>query len=163
MRRLRLAVAFVALCAALDAMLAFSAQPPDTRVQGHAVLARRGSLGANDYVATNVAPCSSAYIMHAPTDGRLRDRAVNTVSVDTTNAVFALPGRRTAEGYARAFIVAVNSTTNAVLSFTGANGIYSPDGGGPVRVEPGRTMFSFIEIGANEYLLETRDLGEVVQ
>ena len=160
---MRRVVFLAAVAALLCVVAAFAASLPDSRVQGHAVLARRGSLGADDYVATNVTACSSAYVMHAPTDGRLRDRAVNVVSVDSTNAVFAVPGRRTVAGFARGFLVSVVAATNAVVRFEGANGIYSSDATVEFRIPPGRSMFSFIEIGDNEYLAAWRELTEIRQ
>ena len=50
-----------ALIAALAVFgIVFAASRPDVVVKPNAIYARRGSLGANDYVATNVAPCASA-------------------------------------------------------------------------------------------------------
>ena len=43
--------------------------------------ARRGALGPDDYVVTNVPPITSSYVMNEVKYGKLRDRAVNTATV----------------------------------------------------------------------------------
>ena len=148
-----------ALIAALAAFGAvFAASRPDVLVKPNAIYARRGSLGANDYVATNVASCVSAYAIREVRDGRLHDRAVNVATVDGAEAEFALPSRRTVAGFARGLIVSATASTNAVVRFTGANSLYRSDGGDTLSVEPGLNVFSFIEIGDGDYIVEVRPL-----
>lgn len=136
----------------------FATSKPDVVVKPNAVYARRGSLGSNDYVATNVAPCVSAYAIREVRDGRLRDRAVNVATVDGAGAEFALPARRTVAGFARGLIVSVTASTNAVIRFTGANSLYRSDDEDTLSVEPGLNVFSFIEIGDGDYIVEVRSL-----
>lgn len=149
----------------LSAMLALTATAvfavPDVVVKSNAVYARRGSLGANDYVATNVAPCVSAYAIRNVRDGQLHDRSVNIVTVEGTEAEFALPSRRTVAGFARGLIVSVAASTNAVIRITGADALYRSDGGDSLEVEPGLNVFSFIEIGDKVYLVEVRPLVQI--
>jgi len=150
-------ILFAALAA--TATVVFAA--PDVVVKPNAVYARRGSLGANDYVATNVAPCVSAYAIREVRDGQLHDRAVNMVTVEGTESEFALPFRRTVAGFARGLLVSVTATTNATVRFTGATALYRCDGGGPLTVEPGLNAFSLIEIGDKVYLVEVRPLIQI--
>ena len=146
-----------ALIAALAAFgSVFAASRPNVVVKPNAIYARRGSLGANDYVATNVAPCASAYAIREVRDGRLHDRAVNVATVDGTEAEFALPSRRTVAGFARGLIVSVTASTSAVVRFTGANSLYRSDGEDTLSVKPGLNVFSFIEIGDGDYIVEVR-------
>lgn len=154
MRRAALLAAFAALAAAASAAT-------DVIVRPNAVYARRGALGANDYVATNVAPCVSAYAIREVRDGRLHDRAVNIVTVGGTEAEFALPSRRTVAGFARALVVCATAETNAAVRFTGANALYRSDGADTLELEPGLNVFSFIEIGNEAYLVEVRPLVQV--
>ena len=152
----------VVLLAAVTALgAAFAASRPDVVVKPNAVYARRGALGSNDYVVTNVAPCVSAYAIRDIRDGRLRDRAVNMVSVEGTEAEFALPARRTVAGFARGLIMSVTASTNATIRITGANALYRSDGGDTLEVEPGLNVFSFVEIGNGVYLVEVRPLTQI--
>ena len=155
MRKVALFVALAALGAA------FAAPRPDVIVKPNAVYARRGALGSNDYVATNVAPCVSAYAIRDVRDSQLHDRAVNMVSVDGAEAEFALPSRRTVAGFARGLIVSVTASTNATVRITGANALYRSDGGDALEVERGLNVFSLVEIGNGVYLVEVRPLTQI--
>ena len=96
----------ILLLAALAAFSGVSAASlPDTVTRDGVAYARRGSLGANAYVATNVVVSPPAYQLSRVAEMKLRDRCVNYASVAGTNAVFALPGRKTTAGCARAFIL----------------------------------------------------------
>ena len=154
-----------AILAALTALgaaaFAFAAKPPDTVTTSAAAYARRGSLGANDYVATNVAPCKSAYRILRVTDGRLRDRAVNVVTV-TNDVTFTTPSRRLVVGYARSFCVSISveAEGDCRLSLDGAAKVYTPDGAGDFSFAPGKHVMQLLEIGDNEYMAETRELIE---
>ena len=113
---LAVTLALMFLCAAKGAPL------PDTVTRDKVTYARRGSLGADSYVATNVVVDPPGYQLSRVADMKLRDRAVNFAAVEGTNAVFALPGRKSAAGYARAFILYldVSAEGGAAVSFTGA-------------------------------------------
>ena len=47
---------------------------------------------------------------------------------------------------------------SAVVRFTGANSLYRSDGEDTLSVEPGLNVFSFIEIGDGDYIVEVRPL-----
>ena len=99
MRRLVLLAASAAFLCALGASI------PDTVTKDKVTYARRGSLGADSYVATNVVVDPPGYQLSRVADMKLRDRAVNFAVVEGTNAVFALPGRKSVAGCARAVIL----------------------------------------------------------
>ena len=157
MRRLVLIAAAAALLCALGASI------PDTVTRDKVTYARRGSLGSNDYVATNVVVEPPGYHLARVSDARLRDRCVNALVVEGTNAVLALPGRRTVAGYARAFVVYIDAANDAgcTVEFTGASALYTTDWCDRPRVPKGKRLFSVLEIADNEYLVETRELEEI--
>lgn len=134
---------------------------PDVKVKTNAVYARRGSLGADDYVVTNVAPCASAYLMHEVKAGKLRDRAVNVVTVSEAEAAFELPLKRTVEGYARAMLVAVTAECATRITLTGAESLW---GTFPkketLELCAGTHVLQIIEIGKAVYLVEAREIVE---
>ena len=134
---------------------------PDVKVKTNAVYARRGSLGANDYVVTNVAPCASAYLMNEVKAGKLRDRAVNVVTVSEAEAAFELPLKRTVEGYARAMLVAVTAECATRITLTGAESLW---GTFPkketLELCAGTHVLQIIEIGKAVYLVEAREIVE---
>ena len=134
---------------------------PDVKVKANAVYARRGSLGADDYVVTNVAPCASAYLMHEVKAGKLRDRAVNVVTVSEAESTFELPLKRTVEGYARAMLVAVTAERATRITLTGAESLW---GTFPkketLELCAGTHVLQIIEIGKAVYLVEAREIVE---
>ena len=134
---------------------------PDVKVKTNAVYARRGSLGANDYVVTNVAPCASAYLMNEVKAGKLRDRAVNTVAVSAPEVSLELPLKRTVEGYARAMLVAVTAECATRITLTGAESLW---GSFPkkdtLELCAGTHLVQIVEIGKAVYLVEARELVE---
>ena len=134
---------------------------PDVKVKTNAVYARRGSLGADDYVVTNVAPCASAYLMNEVKAGKLRDRAVNVVTVSEAEAAFELPLKRTVEGYARAMLVAVTAECATRITLTGAESLW---GTFPkketLELCAGTHVLQIIEIGKAVYLVEAREIVE---
>lgn len=156
MRKIVFAAAFAAACAALA--LDPPARPPDSKGGDGAAYARRGALGADDYVATNVYP--NAYRLARSEGGALADRAVNSAAITGTNAVFTLPERRAEGGYARAFILFVDSRTDATVRFAGARHVYTTDAADEYRITPGRSIFTAVEIADDEYLVEWRELTE---
>ena len=150
----------VGVLATLSAALAFAAQP-DVKTDESAAYARRGSLGANDYVATNVYPCVSAYRLNTVTDTALADRSVNSVTL-SGDASFAMPPVRVDGGFARAFVmfVKVPGTTPCKITFTGATKIVAR-GGVNLVFDPGESIVSVLELEDGVYLVEKDKVGEV--
>lgn len=144
-----------------DAGGASPAPVPDVKVKTNAVYARRGSLGANDYVVTNVAPCASAYLMNEVKAGKLRDRAVNTVAVSAPEVSLELPLKRTVEGYARAMLVAVTAECPTRITLTGAESLWGTfSEKETLSLKAGTHLVQIIEIGKASYLVEARELVE---
>lgn len=155
--------ALIAVLAALScALVAFAARPPDSRVVGNAAMARRGSLGANDYVVTNVAPCSSCYELCVPSEGRLRDRAVNAVEA-AGNVSLAVPTNAAAPGAARAFCVYLKATGSGgcEVALGGATRILAPDGSEGLAFGRGEYVLSFVELESGVFLVDSRELTEL--
>ena len=152
-----------AFLAAETAFAAVAASLPDTVTKDKVTYARRGSLGADSYVVTNIVAEPPSYQLARVADMRLRDRCVNALVVEGTNAVLALPGRRTVAGYARAFVVYIDAANDAgcTVEFTGALALYTTDWHDRPRVPKGKRLFSVLEIADNEYLVETRELEEI--
>ena len=150
-----------ALTVLAAATLAFAAKPPDTVETQAAVYARRGSLGSDDYVATNVAPCRPSMQIVRVTDGRLRDRAVNLVTV-TGDVTLSLPGRRTVAGYARTLCATlkVESDAECAVTLDGAAKVYAVDSPGGISVGRGVHFMQVLEIGDNEYVADVHELCE---
>lgn len=155
------AAVLAALTALGAALAALAAGLPDTVETTAAVYARRGSLGANDYVATNVAPCKSAYRLVRVTDGRLRDRAVNMVTA-TNDVTLVTPQRRTVADYARAFCVtvAVGGSGGCRVTLQGASKVYRTGMFGGLDLDRGIHFLQFLEIGDNEYVVDIQELSE---
>lgn len=153
----------VVFLAALTALCAAGANLPDTVTKDKVTYARRGSLGANSYVVTNIVVEPPSYQLSRIADMKLRDRCVNYATVEGTNAVFALPARKTVAGYARTMLVYVDATNDAgcTVEFTGANALYTTDWYDRPRIGKGKRLFSIMEIADNEYLVETRELEEI--
>ena len=153
----------VVFLAALAALCAAGANLPDTVTKDKVTYARRGSLGANSYVVTNIVVEPPSYQLSRIADMKLRDRCVNCATVEGTNAVFALPARKTVAGYARTMLVYVDATNDAgcTVEFTGANALYTTDWYDRPRIGKGKRLFSIMEIADNEYLVETRELEEI--
>ena len=154
-------ICLVAAMSALSGVLAASS--PDTVTRDRVTYSRRGSLGADTYVVTDVSVEPPSYQLSRVSEMKLRDRCVNSATVAGTNAVFALPGRKTVAGYARAIMLYLEATDDrgCSVSFTGANALYTSDWRGAPRVDKGRHIFSIIEVEDNEYLVETRALEEI--
>lgn len=158
---MRKGAVLAALAALGAATLAFAARLPDSVSTSEAVYARRGSLGSNDYVATNVAPCNSAYRIVRVTDGRLRDRAVNVIAV-TNDVTLALPGRRTTAGCARMLCAVLNvgASGECRVLLEGAAKVYATDSTDALSVGNGVHFLQIVEIGDNEYLADVSELRE---
>ena len=157
---MRRPIVFLALAAACAAALGFT-RPPDSVMRGNAACARRGALGADDYVVTNVAPCSSCYDLCAPTDGMLRDRAVNAVSASGDVSLFA-PTNAAAPGAARAFCIYLKATGSGgcVVTVAGAERMLLPDGSEGLEFGRGEYFVSFVELERNVYMVDSRELTE---
>jgi len=152
-----------AFIAAETAFAAIAASLPDTVTKDKVTYARRGSLGADSYVVTNIVAEPPSYQLARVADMKLRDRCVNSATVEGTNAVFSLPMRKTVAGYARAIILFVDAANDAgcTVEFTGAAALYTTDWPTRPRIEKGKRIFSIMEIADNEYLVETRELVEI--
>jgi hypothetical protein len=48
-----------------------------------------------------------------------------------------------------------------LVSFTGADALYTTDWSGAPRVPKGRHLFSIVEMADNVYLVETRQLEQI--
>ena len=157
MRRLFLLAASAAILCAPGASI------PDTVTRDKVTYARRGSLGADSYVVTNIVVEPPSYQLSRVSEMKLRDRCVNSAIVEGTNAVFALPGRKTVAGYARAIILYLDAANDdgCDISFTGADALYTTDWGASPHVPKGKRIFSIMEIADNEYLVETRELEQI--
>ena len=154
-------VVFLAALAALSC--AAAATLPDSVTKDKVTYARRGSLGANSYVVTNIVVEPPSYQLSRVSEMKLRDRCVNYVTVEGTNAVFALPARKSVAGYARTMLVYVDATneTGCAVSFTGADALYTTDWYSAPRVGKGKSMFSIMELADNQYLVEMRELERI--
>lgn len=152
-----------AFLAAETVFAAVAASLPDTVTKDKVTYARRGSLGADSYVVTNIVAEPPSYQLARVADMKLRDRCVNSATVEGTNAVFSLPARKTVAGYARAIILFVDAANDAgcTVEFTGAAALYTSDWPTRPRIEKGKRIFSIMEIADNEYLVETRELEEI--
>lgn len=153
----------VLFAAAAALLCALGASVPDTVTRDKVTYARRGSLGADSYVATNVVVDPPGYQLARVADMKLRDRAVNFAKVGGANAVFALPGRKSVAGYARAFILYLDVTADggAAIAFTGAVELYTTDWYGQPKVEKGKWMISLLELTDDVYLVEARELERI--
>ena len=159
MRRLLVTLALAA-CAAgpLFADLARTV-PPDEKTTQNAVYSRRGSLGPDDYVVTDIPPITASYVMNEVKGGKLRDRAVNTATVNAPTAEFELPLRRTVAGFARGLLLVVTAVCECEITVTGGRamwGTFSREE--TMRLGVGTHLFQFVEIGDGSYLVESRQL-----
>lgn len=152
----------IVILSAVAVSLAFTfAPPPDTIVRGRTVYARRGSLGANDYVATNVVECSPSYALCVAADGRLRDRAIN--SVETGGDVYlAVPTNDSPTGMSRTFCVYLRTTGNAGcrVMVAGARRLVAPSGSDGLVFGKGEFFLAFAEIEEDVFMVDTRVLTE---
>lgn len=137
-------------------------RPPDAVSDSRAAYARRGTLGANDYVATNVFASPPYYALHAVTNGALLERAVNSATVADA-AEFALPPGRLAPGHSRGLLLclAVEAPSRVAVRVTGASRLFTTDGSSALAAEPGLNILSFVEIVDGVYMVEARPLTEV--
>lgn len=134
---------------------------PDVKETQNAVYARRGSLGSDDYVVTNIPPITSSYLMNEVKYGKLRDRAVNTATVTGAFASFELPLKRTVAGFARAMLFVVTAEQATQITLTGAESLWGTcSKEGTLTLCAGRHLLQIIEIGNASYLIEERELVE---
>ena len=157
MRRLALLAASAALLCAAGAAI------PNSVTKDKVTYARRGSLGADSYVVTNIVVESPSYQLSRVSEMKLRDRCVNCTTIEGTNAVFVLPGRKSAAGYSRSMLLYLDAANDAgcTVAFTGATALYTTDWYNAPKVGKGKRIFSIMEIADNEYLVETRKLEEI--
>ena len=153
---------FLAVLSALSCVSAASL--PDTVTRDKVIYARRGSLGADSYVVTNIVVEPPSYrLSRVAADMKLRDRCVNSATVAATNAVFSLPERKSVAGCARSIILYLDAANDAgcAVSFAGADALYTTDWGNAPHVPKGKRIFSIMEIADNEYLVESRELEQI--
>lgn len=154
---MRKAIASFTLLAACAAFWGF-APPPDSVRRGNATCARRGSLGADDYVVTNVAPCSSCYELSVPDGGMFRDRAVNALEGTGDVQVF-VPTNAAAPGAARAFCVYLKAKGSGCrLSVGGVRKVLLPDGSDGLSFPSGEHFVSFLELEKDVFMADSREL-----
>ncbi len=149
--------------AALFAAAALAASIPDTVTTARSVMSRRGSLGANSYVVTEVLPDPPGYRLSTVEEMKLRDRAVNYIALTATNATLSLPARRSAAGFAISLLVCADVTADAgcVVSFSGADELCTPGWNAAKPVAKGRSLFSFIELRDGVFMVEHRELEDI--
>ena len=163
MRTTRLWRVLAALLAATAAFALFAAALPDTVTRDKVTYARRGSLGKDAYVVTNIVVEPPSYKLSRVSDMKLRDRCVNSATVAETNAVFRLPERKSVAGCARSIILYLDASNDAGcdVSFAGADALYTTDWGNAPHVAKGKHIFSVMELADNEYLVEARELEQI--
>ena len=157
----------VLACAAACACAAFAGlgsggRPADGFVADDVAYARRGALGQDDYVVTNLWTQTPCYALVTGAGTTLVDRAVNRFSV-TNDVSFALPGLSGGRSYdahrpARSFVVviAIASDPAPEVAFRGARALYTAEC--DLAIGKGITILSFLEIGEGEFLVESREL-----
>ena len=157
-------VAFTALISLAD--LGSGGHPADAYSRDEIAFARRGALGADSYVVTNVFTQMPCYALATGVTTSLVDRAVNSCSV-TTDVTFVappIPTKRSVDPYrcARAFLLVINAPTNEVpeISFVGFGRLYTLDGGA-LDIGKGKTLLSFIEITDGDFLVESREISSI--
>ena len=154
---MRKKIAAFALLTACAAFWGF-APPPDSVQRGSAACARRGSLGADDYVVTNVAPCSSCYELSVPDGGSLRDRAVNALEATGEVQLF-VPTNAVAPGAARAFCVYLKAGGGGCrLTVGGVRKVLLPDGSDGLSFAGGEHLVSFLELEKDVFMVDSREL-----
>ena len=128
--------------------------------------ARRGALGGDAYVVTNVAVRSPCYALATGCGTSLVDRAVNACSV-TGDVAFAAPPKpavRESDGRrdARAFVLVLDVAADAApeVSFHGFGALATVEGEG-IEIEAGRTLLSFFEIGDGEFVVDVRRISRL--
>lgn len=138
--------------------------PADGMVTNSVAYARRGALGADDYVVTNLWMTSPAFALRANCGTQLVDRAMNRCLV-TNDTVFVFPRVPPRKSYdpprlARSFVLVteIRSETPPEISFSGMRKFYTL--GDPLRIGRGVTFLSFYEIGEEEFLVDMHELTE---
>ncbi len=129
--------------------------------------ARRGALGGDAYVVTNVAVRPPCYALATGCGTSLVDRAVNACSV-TGDVAFAAPPKpavRESDGRrdARAFVLVLDVAADAAapeVSFLGFGSLATAEGEG-IEVGAGRTLLSFFEIGEDEFVVDVRRISRL--
>ena len=129
--------------------------------------ARKGSLGSDSFVVTNVVPSLPAYSLQERESTNLVDRAINryTLIEDVSFVLPPAPQRRATDDYrsARGFVLLATVTTDSPpsISFIGAKKIVSDDWTNKIKLLKGENLISFMEINDGVFLIETAQLTEI--
>lgn len=129
--------------------------------------ARKGALGSDSFVVTNVVPSLPAYSLQERESTNLVDRAINryTLMEDVSFVLPPAPQRRATDDYrsARGFILLATVTTDSPpsISFIGAKKIVSDDWTNKIKLLKGENLISFMEISDGVFLVETAQLTEI--
>ena len=140
---------------------------PDAKERDEVSFARRGTLGTDDYVVTNVVPQLPAYMLVEEQSTALVDHAVNRFDLagDTVFTVPAAPVKREVDPYRAArgllLVLSVGDGTVPKVSFDGCAGIYTTDGSKEITLVKGVNIISLMEIGSDSFMAEIRELTEV--
>ena len=145
----------------------FTSNTPDTKTRDEVRFTRKGALGNNDYVVSDVYPPLPSYALVTEPTTQLVDRAVNLITLerDTTFVMPPEPVKRTVDSYraARSFIlrVAITNQTPPKVWFDGCEKLVSTSGENSIDLTRGENLLSFIEIGTGTFMVEMRDLTQI--
>lgn len=161
MHNIKSRLAFV-LALVLAATELFAVHPPDGFVRDEAAYARRGALGADHYVVTNVTVMHPSYLLVTTATTNLTDRAMQSYQLDAATT-FVLPPpspKREADLWrpVRSFLLALTVQTDTApeVRFVGAGRIYHGDG--DFSLSKGLNLLQFIEFAEGDFLIENRKL-----
>lgn len=139
----------------------------DDYTRDEVAFARKGSLGGDSYVVTNVVPMAPAYMLASADSTNLVDRAINrfTPKGDTAFIMPPPPAKRECDAYrnARSFLlfVTVTNDTPPAVSFIGAKRLVSDDWSESVRLSKGENLLAFMELADGVFLVEAGELTEI--
>ena len=158
-------LAAFAPCAAETARgaLGSGAPPADGYAADGVSYARRGALGNDSYVVTNVYTETPCYSLAAGFGTNLVNRAVNSCTVTGDVAFVAPPApvKRECDPFraARAFLLVLEIEADLVpeVDFRGFGTLSTVDGVG-IGIGKGTTILSFIEVRDGDFLVEAHEL-----
>jgi len=165
MRSVLLSLAVLLCTAAARADLGSGGHPADGFVTNGVAYARRGALGGDSYVVTNLWTDPPSYALVVTGGAAVVDRAVNrrVVSGRTVFAVPPVPVKRTYDAWrpARSFVIVTEIADDPPpeVSFSGFSRIYTIHG--DLTVGKGVTWISFLEIGDGEFVVETTPISQL--
>ena len=166
MRKLILATAIAWMVTVCSAWNLFNSAP-DHKTRDEVEFTRRGSMNKDDYVVTDVYPSLPCYALVENASTSLVDRAVNRYDLerDTVFVVPPAPVKRSADAHraARGFILvlAVTNSSPPKIAFDGLSKLTSTVGDTEIELEKGTNLLSFIEIGVDQFMVESRTLTDM--